>query len=617
MGERIFSLSNYELSVKNGVMRISLPYVVSLTVLLLCRCRTVRELDLEEPQEQVVGKVLTGTKYRVGEEDTLQIRTLMQDIRDNYRLAGLMLALESEDEALYPDIVQAGLDENSGIAELALGKIRSMWAEFYPLTMDLLRDSRPSIRSSGLSLLTELGGDDKIPIIIDFFADADAETRNQASLSIWKIADRENALLREALLSANELVAATAYRTLGYFANIADIETLIDGFFSQSARIRREAQLAALKLGEKAVPTLHATASNSQMVYRVRLSALDVIGGLRSTMSLSFLLALLDDADNRIATKAQVILGTYGPEAVPALVRLYENSAERNRINALLLMGEIGTPSALPFLAGALDDQSELVRQTAIESLELYAREAWPAVRNQLLGGDSIGVDIALDYLMSQSDPWLVDGDDGGVNTDALFLILTKKSRDEIELHLESGDITRLNKETLLSLKDVWDTGLSFTEFELLSIRGTDYYLYNWRQRELLLTASRQALEDSFVALHDYSDSGNQLDLRRSKELREKSKDLEDEAKVHERAIENMTEEERTSGEKRQGRYEEIRDFLIRTWEFVVPQMRALAIRVYEGRGLDAQALAREASLLEFGSDGDRTRDLRLDRPAR
>lgn|GEM_PF-674302 len=604
---RVFPLPNHVLYVENGLMRLSLPYVAFLVALPFGSCNTVKELNLDESlsQEQTVGKVLAGEKYSIGEDDIPRIRTLMQDARDDYRLAGLMLALESGDEALYPDIVQAALDGNSRIAELALGKIRSTWTEFYPLVMNLLRDFNSSLRSSGLTLLTKLGGEDKIPIIIDFFADVDDEVRNQASLSIRRIANRENALLRGALSSGNELVAATAYRTLGYFANIDDTETLIDGFSSESARIRREAQLAVLRLGEDALPALHATAGDSRMAYRVRLSALDVIGGLRSTGSLSFLMGLLDDADDRIVAKAQTILGTYGSEAVPALARLYENSAEKNRGYALLLMGEIGASSALPFLAAALGDQSESVRQVALESLGLYGREAWPFVRDRVLGGDSIAVDTALDYLMNQSDPWLVDGDNGKANTDALYSMLTRKSRAEIELFLKSGDIARLKEETILSLKDVWNVGPSFTELELLSEQDIDKYLYNWRQRELSLAASRQILEDSFNALHDYSDSGEQSDLLRSKELRDKSRSLENEARAYERVIEGMTEEERTVGEKRQGRYEEYRDFLVRTWEFAVPQMRALAVRVYEGRGLDAEALAREASLLDFGSDGD------------
>lgn len=600
-------------------MRFSPPYVVFLVVLPLGSCTTVKELNLDEPllEEQVVGQVLAGIKYGVGEEDIPQIRTLMRDARDDYRLAGLMLALESGSEDLYPDILQAALDENPRIAELAHGKIRIKWAEFYPLAMDLLRDSDPSVRSSGLFLLSELGGDDKIPIIIDFFADVDAETRNQASLSIWKIADRENVLLRKALLSANELVAATAYRTLGHFENTEDIGTFIDGFSSRTARIRREAQLAVLKLKEDALPSLHAAAGDSQMAYRVRLSALDVIGALRSTLSLPFLMALLDDTDDRIATKARTILGSYDSEAIPALARFYTNSTEKNRVDAIRLMGEIGATSALPFLAGALDDESELVRQAALASLSLHAREAWPVVRNRLLDGASIGAGIALDYLMSQPDPWLVEVEDGVANTDALYLMLTREGRNEIELFLESSGITRLKKESILSLKEVWDIGLNFTELELLGTRGTDTYLYNWRQRELFLVAAKKTLKESFDALHDYFDSGEQSDLRRSKELRDKSRSLEDEARAYERVMESMTEEERIVGEERQGRYEEIRDFLVQTWEFVVPQLRALALRVYEGRGLDAEALAREASLLDFGSDGDRTRDLRLDRPAR
>lgn len=600
-------LSKVLLSVENKLMRIFLTYLALLPVLFLGSCRTTRELVLDDSllQEQTVDNILEGEKYRIGEEDIPHIRALMQNDQDDYRLAGLMLALESGNEILYPDIVQAALNENPKISELAFGGIRDMWTDFYPLVMDLLRDSNPLARSSGLSLLSSLGGYDKIPIIIDFFADVDADVRNQASLSVWEIGDRENSLLRKALLSANELVVATAYRTLGYFSSMEDIKVLIDGLSSNTARIRREAQLAVLKLGEDALPELHASAGDPRAAYYVRLSALDVIGGLRSTMSLSFLMGLLDDEDDRIAAKAQAVLGTYGPEAVPALAEFYADSAEENRISALHLMGEIGASSALPFLADALNDQSESVRQVAIASLNLYGREAWEAVRNQISGDNSIGVDTALSYLMNRSDPWLVDWDDGSVNTDALYLMITGRSRGEIELFLKNITVARLKEETILSLKDVWDIGPDFTELESLSMQSADKYLYNWRQRELLLAASRQTLENSFDALHDYFDSESQLDLLRSKELREESRILEDRAREHERVISSMTEGERIGGKERQGKYEELRDFLVRTWEFAVPQMRALAAQIYEGRDLDVKALIQEVNLPDFGSDGN------------
>ncbi len=562
--------------------------------LLISSCRTTIDLVLDDPVflEDMVNSALQGETFNITPEDYPDIRNLLSDDHPDYRLAGVILAIQTEDEAMYPDIINAALDENLDVSETAKTAIRENPEAFRRHILNLLNESDPSRRSGGLLLLTEIGGEDIVPILIEYFNDPNPDVRNQASRSVREVTDRKNTFLREAMESSDPLTASIAYRTLGRYTNPDDAPVFIAVFASDEPDIRREAQLAFLRLGDGGLPFLHIEAANSSRPYRVRLSALEVIQGLRSTESLSLLMSLLNDDDERIRLKAETILGTYGSEAVPALTKLYRMSEETNRIYAVRLMGEIGSASALSSLASALNDPSMEVQREAMASLRGFKEAAWPAIRNNL-------VEAAVILLREGGDPWLVSTENGKPNIEALFLLITTTEPEYLEAYLLRIETPNLKMETIISLKAVWDIAEEFSELDKLITEGNDLYLHAWRQYELYSVASRKTLKLSFTELHEYFESRNLSDLEKAGVTRAESRRLEGEARKQKLFIDNLTEAEKAGGEARLNKYRELREILVRSWEYTIPELRPLAEMIYADRAVSPESLASELELLE------------------
>lgn len=571
------------------------------TLALVASCAGTKDLVLEDPtfRDDMVNRALDGKRFKITPEDYPEIRLLMTEGNPDYRLAGVILAIQADDSALYSDIVTAALDENPEVSDLARTHIGDNPEDFRPLIMNLLEEDDPSSRVGGLLLLAELGGDDLIALLISFFNDPDPLVRNQASLSVRSLTDRNDPVLRAALRDPDPLTASMAYRTLGRYGNPDDAPVFVSAFSSGSPEVRREAQLATLRLGDAGLPFLHIEASDTGGSYAVRLSALEVIQGLRSTGSLTLLMVLLEDPDERISRKAETILGTYGAEAIPALAKLYKESGEANRIHAVRLMGEIGSSSAFPTLASALDDPSPVVREVASESLLRFGDIAWPAIRGRIANGGPVARDAAITLLRDQSDPWLVSNEDGSPNLLALLLLITSTESSELSAYLQRAGISRLKTESIESLKDAWDIAEDFAELEGLIASGDDPYLYAWRQREIFSVAAREALAQSFDELHEYFDTRDLQALEKSKASRAESQKLENEARKQKALIDGMSDEIKTGGEVRLSQYREIRNLLVRTWEYVIPELKPLAEAVYADRGLNPDFLVRESALLD------------------
>ena len=133
---------------------------------------------------------------------------------------------------------------------------------------------------------------------------------------------------------------------------------------------------------------------------------------------------------------------------------------------------------------------------------------------------------------------------------------------------------------------------------ESLIAGGNDPYLYAWRQQEIFSVAARKTLQQSFNELHEYFETRDPAVLEKARKTRAESRRLEDEARKQKNEIENMSEIMKAGGEVRLTRYRDMRDFLVRTWEYAIPELRPLAEAIYADRGLDPKYLARESALL-------------------
>ena len=576
---------------RRALRRFVLPLLMT-SGLLAFSCRSTTDLVLDDPAflEDMVDMALAGERFTITPEDRPGIRRLLNDDDADHRRAGVLVAVQSGDPALIPDIVDAARDPDTAVAETALQAIREDPETYRPLLIDRIASMDPDERAGAVALLGESGGEDLVPLLIALFADPDPTVRDRASLAVHRLADRQNPFLREALESDDPLTAAIAIRTLGRYTDADDAPFFISAFASPVAGIRREAQLAALRLREAGLPFLHIEARDADRPYRTRLAAMDVVQGLRSPESLPVLMELLSDEDERIRVKAGSILGTYGAEAIPELARLFDESDPAIRIRVLQLMGEIGSHQSFPTLTRALDDPSAEVRLTAREVLTRFGSAAWPALRARIVEGGDIGRRNAVDLLRNAGDPDLA-------GLDTLKALVTESDREELETYVEKAGLGRLESESVLSLRDAWVLGEEFAELEAVVSSGRDPYLDAWRQWENAAVRAQELLKESFEEVHRYFETGEAAALERARILRDESRRLDDEARTLRNRMDALDPFFRNRGEARLTRYSELRDTLVRTWEYVIPEMRPVAAELYADRGLDPQALARRSAL--------------------
>ena len=570
-------------------------------------CRSAADLVLDDPVflDDMVQGALAGDNFRITRSDYSGIRMLLDHPDADYRRAGVILANQAGDRSFLPLILDAAGDAEERVAEAAAEAVRSRAGEFQPLLLGLLDNEESSRRLLGLVLL---GSGDSMssgasesselaPVLIRLFSDSDAEVRNRASLTFHALAGCGNPYLEAALNHVNPLTAALAHRSLGRCADPRDIPRFIAAFSHPHPAVRREAQLAALRFGRAALSFLHTEAADTSRPPDSRLAAMNVIQGLRSPESIPVLIVLLEDPDEGVRIKASGILGTYGSEAAAALIRLYDESKdesrENERVKAVRLMGEIGASESLPGLSRALADPSEAVRAAARRAMEGFGAAARPVLRTLAAEeGRGTAAITAAALLRDSGDAWLLS------SFPALFLLITESEHEEIQVYLAKAGATRLKNESILSLRETWRLAEEFAELERIITGGSDPYLYVWRRRESSAAAARLSLRESFEAMHSYFETGEREFLETAREIRRESRELEAEARRGEELIGEMSPEVKQTGRERLERYEELRERLVRSWEYLDRDMRPLAEAVFADRGLDPRVLSRESALL-------------------
>lgn len=593
-----------------GSLQAAAAAAAAAALVFVLSCRSAADLVLDDPVflDDMVQGALAGDNFRITRSDYSGIRMLLDHPDADYRRAGVILANQAGDRSFLPLILDAAGDAEERVAEAAAESVRSRVGEFQPLLLGLLEDEESSRRLLGLVLLGSMDSGDSMssgasegselaPVLIRLFSDPDTEVRNRASLTFHVLAGCGNPYLEAALNHVNPLTAALAHRSLGRCADPRDIPRFIAAFSHPHPAVRREAQLAALRFGRAALSFLHTEASDTSRPPDSRLAAMNVIQGLRSPESIPVLIVLLEDPDEGVRIKASGILGTYGSEAAAALIRLYDESkdesGENERVKAVRLMGEIGASESLPGLSRALADPSEAVRAAAGRAMEGFGAAARPVLRTLAAEeGRGTAAITAAALLRDSGDAWLLS------SFPALFLLITESEYEEIRAYLAKAGATRLKNESILSLRETWRLAEEFAQLERIITGGSDPYLYVWRRRESSAAAARLSLRESFEAMHSYFETGEREFLETAREIRRESRELEAEARRGEQLIGEMSPEVKQTGRERLERYEELRERLVRSWEYLDREMRPLAEAVFADRGLDPRVLSRESALL-------------------
>ncbi len=574
---------------------------MNLCLVLICgvlSCTTSKKLVMDTPStiEKSATYVLNGEQLRITEDDYPSIQILLNDENRRRHLAGIILAGQTKDSFFYPYLFDSVLHKDQEIADKAISVILDDVQGFREYLIIALGNVAPQLRSKILSVLGRIGEKDIVPLLINYFKDPSDAVRNQASLAVYSIADRNDPFLHEALSDQDPLIVSTAYRTLSRYDNPRDTPLFIDSFTDPAPMIRKEAQLSALRLGEAGLPYLHLVATDTMRSLDSRIATLNVMQGLRSPESIETLFTLLEEDNEKIRTKVASLLDTYNAEAIPVLIKIYESASTINRVNCIQLMGKIGASVALPILTKALADNSTEVAIAASEALLSFGSEAWPTLRMEVDTGTANSQILAVEVLRNSGDPWLIWREAKQINQEGMYLLITKSKNAEIVEYLETVNPEVVLEDNILSLKEVWNIANELTT--IAKERSNEYFLI-WRQWEIYSTTADARLKQSIEIHHKYFATKDSQFLNDSKRLREESNILKSRAAAQKELLASFPKSTQAEGQSILDNYKSLRARLVQIWDYTIPEMKPVALAIYSDNGVNPLILEREARILE------------------
>ncbi len=324
-----------------------------------------------------------------------------------------------------PPLVEALKDEEPDVSQSAAYALRLFKADAKVALAALaphLTDKHAAVRKGVASALPRCGAD-AAPLLVARLADAEADVRRQAALSLQIVASRAPAAgkealpgLEKALGDSSPAVRLAIVQALGRCGPGA-VRPLLKGADDEDAKVRAYALAALLPIKPEAktvLPVLSRLAKSDPEV-SVRQSALRTLGslgapavkaigdaladpepavqlaalkslaqvGLAGKSALLKVKGLAAKADNeKLRSGAVFVLSKFGPEGETAIVELLAVDNSTTRLACLQHLGRKGKVprSAVPDLVKALADREADVRVLAAHVLGQMGADAKAAV---------------------------------------------------------------------------------------------------------------------------------------------------------------------------------------------------------------------------------------------
>jgi HEAT repeat protein len=196
-------------------------------------------------------------------------------------------------------------------------------------------------------------GEDAVALMLTVLDDADWSRRRGAAWALGVLNDQAAVPgLILALEDNDGLVRREAAVSLGLLRDPAALPALLQGLHDPELPVRRAMAAAIVNLGEAALPALQDRLAQSPAEQRTALA--DILGGLGSVNAVEPLIGLARDSDDGVRAAAVMALGKLAqPAAVPVLVeRLADtvrppNADEPICYLAAAALRAVGTPDAL------------------------------------------------------------------------------------------------------------------------------------------------------------------------------------------------------------------------------------------------------------------------------
>ncbi|MCP4359426.1 MAG: cyclic nucleotide-binding domain-containing protein [Chloroflexi bacterium] len=253
-----------------------------------------------------------------------------------------------------------------------------------------------------ITLISDVGGSDAVPIVANIVRSSDAHIR-AAALDILAAADVHGTavhdLYREFLHDSNPLVRHSALAGLERLDgrnNKQYLQTAAHMLADEDIAVRTQALPALLRFGDlsqreqalKSVRVLLSSQKNQERAYALR-----ALGQTEDNGYTSDITAQLQDPADMVRLEAALILEAFSKQRLNRadtadinhkMAPLLHDPVERTRAASLSTLARTGNHDTYPLLVESLNDSSSQIQETAVDVLTDLGKKVIPVVHTQL-----------------------------------------------------------------------------------------------------------------------------------------------------------------------------------------------------------------------------------------
>lgn len=253
------------------------------------------------------------------------------------------------------------------------------------LIKTLEKDKSIKVRSETARALGEMEGAKVVHVLLNTLEnDVDANVRSSAAVALGKIKD-PNAIKTLAKTMKNDCDEYVRRVAVDALVEINDVDAIfplirqIEDEIKITDRINAFYALGTIK-EIRAVPALIKILENdeNEKNYFIRAEAARALGNIGDSMAVPALILAADNnkADGLDSYYTDALLKIKDEKSILGLIHLLESKHDHIRLNATSALGKAKNEMAInPLISASVYDENNIVRETAVESLYVYANK--------------------------------------------------------------------------------------------------------------------------------------------------------------------------------------------------------------------------------------------------
>lgn len=441
---------------------------------------------------------------------------------------------------------------------------------------EALESDDREMKLKALQLLVKLEDRDSLEAIIELFLDSDEEVVSESIKAAAKLADINDHILFETLLRPEVPLRIGIVKTLSRMGDPSVLGTLLPYFYDPEVKVQNAVKFAFIDFGDRSLPYLLNVLHNPAP--KTQLAVLGLLEAMKNVDSISPIINLFDNENQRVSLRAIHTVSIFGEAAVQELGSALDSESDTVVINSIELLSRIHNDESLDYLIPLLSSEKEEIRKAVFEAIILFEDMAGDRFLKIVDRRESELYLSAVKGLMLLNDTRLVIDNDASLNirnNRNLVFIQNSLYGDLVE-YLNNLTISGLIVRDFTFIKEISLSAILFIESETdIGESGSKYTTF-YISRHDFIKKSDEALKLSFAYMHNYMDSKNPEDLETAKKQQEFSEMFKMAAEDLEDQLDNYRGS--TDEEKRLIRaFESSRDKIVSLYESVSLNSKNLA----------------------------------------